>query len=116
MPQKGKINIALVEKHPVLLQTLKLILESVSNFDVIYTSRDSVDFSHLSIDILIINEQAFLYTQKPIIQTNFNTICLSTEFKKRTVKNNIIFLNQACDLDELINTINYLAEKNATPE
>jgi hypothetical protein len=111
MKQEEKINIALIEKHPVLLQTLKFILENVSNYSMIYASQNTLGFSHNKIDILIINEQELLKMSLPINQPNYEIICLSTEFKKMTVKNKIVYLNQACELDELFNTINSLAKK-----
>lgn len=114
MKQEEKINIALIEKHPVLLQTLKLILEKIANFSITYASQNTLGFSHNNLDILIINEQELVNISLPVNQPNYKIICLSTEFKKMTVKNKIVYLNQACELDELLNTINSLAIKNVT--
>lgn len=115
MKPEEKINIAIIEKHPVLLQTLKLILERINNFSIVYYSQNSLGFSSNQIDILVINELELQTLSKQQSVQNIPVICLSTEYKRRTIKANIIYLNQACELDELIQTINRFAKKNATP-
>jgi hypothetical protein len=114
MKHQEKINIALIVKHPVLLQTLILILENISNFSINYSSQNTLGFSNNGIDILIITEQELLTLPKSPCLQNFRTICLTTEFKRMTIQDNIVFLHQACELDELFNTINSLAKKNVT--
>lgn len=113
MKPEEKIHIAIIEKHPVLLQTLKLILERINNFSIVYYSQNSLGFSSNQIDVLIINELELQTLSKQQSFQNIHVICLSTEYKKITIKDNIIFLNQACELDELIQTINRFTKKTS---
>lgn len=113
MKPEVKINIAIIEKHPVLLQTLKMILERIENFSIIYCSQNTLGFPNFLLDILIINEQELQALSRQQFYLKSCIICLSTEFKRKTIKNNIIYLNQACELDELIQTIYQYGKKTS---
>lgn len=99
------INIGIIEKHPVLLGTLKSLLEANPDFSIKYHSQNSLGLKNSPVDVLIINEEELntLKSHSPLLQQQI--ICLSSEFRKKTINNTVTYLNKACDLEELVQTI-----------
>ncbi len=105
MKKTTTINIGIIEKHPVLLGTLKSLLETNPDFLIKYHSQNSLGFKNSPVDVLIINEEELnaLKSYSPLI--NQQIICLSSEFKNKTINDSVVYLNKACDLEELVQTI-----------
>jgi len=105
MKNTTTINIGIIEKHPVLLDTLKSLLETNPDFSIKYHSQNSLGFKNSSVDVLIINEEELNALKSYSTLINQQIICLSSEFKNKTINDSVVYLNKACDLEELVQTI-----------
>ncbi len=105
MKKTATINIGIIEKHPVLLGTLKSLLETNPDFSIKYHSQNSLGLNNSDVDVLIINEEELntLKSKSPLLKQQI--ICLSSEFRKKTINDSVVYLNKACDLEELVQSI-----------
>ncbi|MEN9998489.1 MAG: hypothetical protein RI922_1479 [Bacteroidota bacterium] len=103
MKKTATINIGIIEKHPVLLGTLKSLLETNPDFSIKYHSQNSLGLKNTHVDVLIINEEELNNLKSPLFKQQI--ICLSSEFRKKTINDSIVYLNKACDLEELVQSI-----------